>query len=126
MPNWSEPLKGQGSAHDFNVDPTLIAVFDRSERIDVEDRFNGGMREQTIHRFHYLDDGAPVDVWGSADLDGKLRTVQSGVLCRIVFLGLEELDGDRKIKRFSVQVDEEGPAAAQVAAAAKSDDDIPF
>lgn len=130
-PSWSDPIAGQGSAHDWLAEATLVGTFDRTDLVEVEDRFNGGTRQQSIHRF--LVDGRLVDVWGSVDLDSKLRAVTSGRLCKVVYLGLEELDGGRRMKRFSVQVDESqdpvGAAAAvtaQVAQAALDGDDIPF
>lgn len=124
MPDWGEPVKGAGSAHDFNSQPELIAEFQRSEQVDVPD-FNDRAKlvARTIHRF--FDNGVPVDVWGTADLDGKLRAVEPGSLVRIVFTGSEPIgDQGKTIKRFTVQVDTSGPAPTPPSTA--SDDDIPF
>ena len=123
-PSWSEPVEGKGSAHDFRAESELVANYQRTDRVDVADNFSsvpGAMRVQTIHRF--IRDGVMVDVWGSADLDGKLRGIPAGTLCRIVYDGMEDLDGGKQIKRFTVQYDlsdaPSQPAQSQT-------DDIPF
>ena len=124
-PSWSEPVAAQGSAHDFRAEPVLEANYQRTDTVDAPDRFSdvpGAMRSQTIHRF--IRDGVMVDVWGSADLDGKLRGIPSGTLCRIVYDGLEDIGEGKQIKRFTVQYDTSGAGQAQVTHAA--DDDIPF
>lgn len=123
MPDWGEPVKGAGSAHDFSSSPELIAEFQRSEQVDVPD-FNDRSKlvARTIHRF--FDNGVPVDVWGTADLDGKLRAVEPGSLVKIVFTGIEDLPNGNTIKRFTVQVDKSEPAPAPASTA--GDDDIPF
>lgn len=130
--NWSEPRSGGGSAHDFNAEPVLIANFERTDTVDVEDRFNGGMRAQQVHRF--LRDGELVDVWGAADLSPKLAGIPQGTLTRIEFTGLEEYgEQGRKIKRFVVQIDASSVAGASElvpqqppGAYSHPDDDIPF
>lgn len=125
MPEWSEPVRGTGSAHDFNTEAVLVATFQRSEQVDVKD-FNDPSKlvARTIHRF--LDEhSVPVDVWGSADLDGKLRGIRPGTLVRIVFLGSEDLDGGKTIKRFTVQYDTSG-GVKDDPVMVSSDDDIPF
>jgi hypothetical protein len=124
MTDWSEPVKSQGSAWNFDSEPELIAVFEQSEKLDVADTFSdvaGAMRVQTIHRLRR--EGEPVDVWGSADLDGKLRGVEPGTLVRIVYLGKEELEGGKQIKRFQLQT-AAGELSANASVAAQ--DDIPF
>lgn len=122
MPDWSEPIEGQGTAHDFKAEPELIAVYLRTETIDARDTFSGGTRETTMHRFR-KQDGEAVDVWGSTDLDAKLRGIVSGTLMRIVYRGTEPLDNDRTIKRFTVQWDK---ASVPESAAVSQGDDIPF
>lgn len=121
MPDWSDPVEGQGTAHDFKVEPELIAVYLRTDTIDTRDSFTGGTRESAIHRFT-KQNGEAVDVWGSADLDAKLRGIDGGTLMRIVFTGTESLDNDRTIKRYTVQWDK----ASVPAPVASQADDIPF
>lgn len=122
MPTWSEPLKSAGNAHDFNAEEVFEAVYLETERIETEDKFNGGTRMSTLHRFERA--GEPVVVWGTADLDGKMRSVPKNTLTRIVFIGTEQLESGRSIKRFSVQYDTGGAVADPVMAS--TDDDIPF
>lgn len=125
MASWSDPVESKGSGWNFDTDPELIATFDRSDSLEVSDPFSSepyATKKRTIHRF--IRDGELVDVWGSADLDGKMRQVEPGKLVRIVYLGKEDLDEGRQIKRFTVQVDE-SPAQSPVAAGPQ-DDDIPF
>lgn len=42
--------------------------------------------------------------WGSYDLDEKLRRVPIRRTVRIVYVGKEELPGEREMKRFEVRV----------------------
>jgi len=124
-PSWSEPVEGKGSAHDFRTESELVANYQRTDRVDVADNFSsvpGATRQQTIHRF--IRDGEMVDVWGSADLDGKLRGIPAGMLCRIVYDGLEDIGDGKQMKRFTVQYDTSGSGGS--AAAVRPDDDIPF
>ena len=120
MTEWGEPIEGKGSAHDWNREEVLIATFDRTDLVDVPDASKpGGMRESKIHRF--LRDGEIVDVWGSADLDPKVKELLPGQLVRIVYLGLEDIGNDRQMKRFELRV-----ATTQPAAAEPVEDEIPF
>ena len=120
MTEWGEPIAGKGSAHDWTSEDTLVATYHRTDEIDVpDDSKPGGVRSSKMHRF--LRDGEFVDVWGAADLDGKIRELKPGQLVRIVYLGMEDIGNGRSMKRFTVQVAKGRPAAV-----AADEDDIPF
>jgi hypothetical protein len=122
MPTWSEPVEGQGTAHDFKSEPELIATYLGTDQIEARDSFGGGTRETAIHRFR-KPSGEPVDVWGSTDLDAKVRGITEGTLMRITYRGTEPLDNDRSIKRYTVQWDKD---SVPTPVASGQTDDIPF
>lgn len=130
-PSWSDPIEGQGTAHNFAETPELIGTYLGVEHVEVEDKWGPNTtRQQTVHRFTDQQ-GERMDAWGSADLDAKLRNIVVGTLVRIHFDGTRTLEpkspGDepRQMKQFTVQVDTSTIHDAPTAPAG-ADDDIPF
>jgi hypothetical protein len=124
---WSDPIEGAGSAHDFATEAVLIAFYRGSEFVQTT---HGDSR---IHRFQKRD-GENVDAWGSADLDAKLKNVVPGTLTRIEYTGVMPLPpkkGEtepRSMKVYTVRIDPTTvpTATAASAAPASADTDIPF
>lgn len=105
--NWSEPVEGQGVLHDFKVDPVLTAHYQGSDVIEVRDGY--GTRETRVHHFRDVSHTL-IDVWGSVDVDQKLRKIPPGTLVRVEFTGSEpDATGTKTTKRFRVQFDASAP-----------------
>ena len=120
---WGEPIVAERKpAHNFELEPTLVGLFQRTDQIKTTDRDTGEPRMATIHRF--LGDDGPVDAWGTSHLDDLLRAVAPGSRVRVQYFGRETLPNGNEIKRFEVRVAKgyrpPNPDAPP------PDDDIPF
>lgn len=117
---WGEPVAGSSQTHDFETSPLLVATYRGSDDVTVGTAEAGDLRVSKMHRF--LDERSEqVDVWGSVDLDRKIRDVNPGARVRIQFLGRQAVGGGREMKMFELRV-----ATNTVPAANEPDDEIPF
>lgn len=86
----------------------LTGVYVETRAVRVRDNFGSspdGKRDTVVHVFHFGEStaGKLVSVFGKPDLDGKLEQVKAGDVCRITYLGLEDLEGGKQLSKFSVQ-----------------------
>lgn len=119
MTEWSEPVAA-GEPWNFDGEPVLEGVYRGAERKSWEQ--DGRERSALLHQFEQAS-GMLVDVWGSAELDRLLKTIEPGTLCRVQYLGREFFDKDgeeRSIKRFELRTALGAPVQSSV------DDEIPF
>lgn len=107
----------------------LVGIYVETRAVRVKDNFGNspdGKRDTVVHVFHYGDTttGKLVSVFGKPDLDSKIEQMNAGDLCRIEYLGTEDLEGGKKLSKFAVQ---RKPRDEQTfIAEAEADDDIPF
>jgi hypothetical protein len=86
----------------------LTGIYVETRAVRVRDNFGSspdGKRDTVVHVFHYGDDpnGKLVSVFGKPDLDSRMGQVTPGALCRVTYLGQEELEGGKKLSKFSVE-----------------------
>lgn len=69
-------------------DPELSGSKELAGKLcDIRDHV--GANDSTVYTFEKAD-GSKISVWGSTVLDAKLKTVELGTTCKIVFLGRQE------------------------------------
>lgn len=84
--------------HDFEENDTLIGVYNGSRTVGTR---NG---DRDIHNFT-TPDGEPLDCWGSAIINSRLKNVPAGAKVKIVATGnLVPTKNGRKAKEFQVFV----------------------
>lgn len=115
----------------------LTGIYVETRAVRVKDNFGNspdGKRDTCVHVFHYGDDpnGKLVSVFGKPDLDSRIEQVSPGTLCRVTYLGQEDLEGGKKLSKFSVETRSADANASSRASAQEEivheveEDDIPF
>lgn len=96
---WTE-IPDQAPILKLDEGEIVVGSFVEARTVQLDDTENGGKRSARLYEIETAE--GIFGVWGSHDLDRKLASVRVGDRVKIRFNGVEKLDGDRELKRYSV------------------------